>query len=59
MTETPRQRFIRNHDENVRIMRAAAVREREAGNTEAAQQITDIADAWEQVGDKAKELEGE
>ncbi len=55
--ETPRQRFLRNHDENVRIMRAAAKDELTKGNADAARQITDIADAWDFIGDKAKDDE--
>lgn len=54
MTETPRQKFLRNHYENVRIMRAAAKRESDAGNQDTADQITRIADEWDKMGEVAE-----
>lgn len=54
MTETPRQKFLRNHYENIRILRAAAKREAEAGNQETAYRINLIADEWDKVGEVAE-----
>ena len=54
--ETPRQRFLRNHQENVRIMRAAALRAEREGSPDAAT-IREIAEAWGRIGDKAQDQE--
>ena len=55
--ETARQRFIRNHDEDIRLMRISLQREIDAGNEFSAAQIRSIIAAWELIGDKAKSEE--
>lgn len=55
MTESARDRFMRNHAENVRIMRARATQLEADGMTEEAQQVREIADAWDAIADKAGE----
>ena len=55
--ETPRQRFLRNHDENIRIMKAVERKSRMAGDVAYADFCVKIIEAWEGIGDKAKEQE--
>lgn len=57
MSETARQRFLRNHGENVRLMRARAVYFRRKGDEEMAERIDAIADAWDGIGATAESLE--
>lgn len=54
MTETPRERFLRNHQENVRIMRAALIRAERDGREEDAEIIRGIVSAWESVAEVAQ-----
>lgn len=54
MSETARESFLRNHQENVRIMRASARSAELEGDLEEATQIREIADAWDRIAAKAE-----
>lgn len=56
--ETGRQRFLRNSSENIRIMRAAAKRQLDAGNFQAAEAMEEMARTWEGIEEKARIKEG-
>lgn len=55
--ETARQKFLRNHDENIRILRAKAAECEKAGDLVVARAIRGVIEKWEQIGQKAKEEE--
>ena len=55
--ETPRQKFIRNNDEGVRIMRMRAIEARREGRLADAEMIDTLANVWDRIGDKAKREE--
>jgi hypothetical protein len=57
MTESPHQGFLRNHAENVRIMRAAAIRARQRGDNVLAERIDEIAQRWDEIGEVAEQQE--
>ena len=59
MTETPLQQYLRNHGENVRLMRARAIEMVRDGRSDLAERINRIADAWEQIGKVAERQEGQ
>lgn len=48
-----RENFLRNHDENVRVMRVAQKRAEDAGSADAID-IERIADAWMEIGNVIK-----
>ena len=52
--ETARQKFIRNHDESIRVMRAKLAIAEENGNAPYAAQCHKIIEAWERIGEQAK-----
>ena len=52
--ETARERFLRNHQENVGIMRAALVRAEREGRTDDAKRIRAMIEAWERIADSAR-----
>lgn len=54
MNETPKEKFLRNHEERVRDMRAAAILADREGRSDDAARIRAIADTWERIGDQAK-----
>ena len=55
--ETPLQGFLRNHGENVRLMRISASEAEQEGDLETARAINSIADAWDRIGERAQEEE--
>ena len=50
MSDTPREKWERNHAENLRIMRGRAEQLRKAGETEDAARIWELVAIWEQIG---------
>lgn len=52
--ETPRERFLRNHQEEVGRMLAAARSAELEGDYETAEQIRAIADSWDRIAQKAQ-----
>ena len=56
--ETPRQRFIRNHDENIRLMKVKLAIAEKNGEAPYTEQCRSIIAAWERIGDQAKAQEG-
>ena len=55
-TEPNHERFLRNHEETVQIMRAKAIQCRRDGDSETADKIDRITDVWERI---AKRVAGE
>lgn len=55
--ETARQKFLRNHQENIRTMRAALLRAEREGDTEYVNSVRPIVEAWEDIGRKAQDQE--
>jgi hypothetical protein len=51
--ETARERFLRNHEDNINRMQAAVVRERRAGNIEKANEMQTIVNQWKGIADTA------
>lgn len=49
MEETARERYVRNHEDNINRMKAAVVRERRLGNNEKASQMQEIVDQWQGI----------
>lgn len=49
MEETARERYLRNHEDNINRMKAAVVRERRLGNHEKAVQMQEIVDQWQGI----------
>lgn len=54
--ETPRQRFLRNHQENIRNMRATLIRA-ERDNSPYLETYRQIVQAWELIGQLAESEE--
>lgn len=52
--ETAKQRFMRNHEDNVNRMKAAVVRERRLGNHDKANAMQRIVDQWEGIYSDAR-----
>jgi hypothetical protein len=58
MEETPRQRFLRNHQENIGVMRAALDRaENDGTHPGDVFVIRQIVEAWEGIGRQAEREE--
>lgn len=55
--ETPRHRFLRNHQENMGILMASALRAERRGDAEIASRIRAIADEWERWAEEARQQE--
>jgi hypothetical protein len=56
--ETPRQKFLRNHQENIRTMRAALIRAEREGLPDVGA-IRGIVQAWEGIGERAEAEESD
>lgn len=55
--ETPRQRFLRNHEENIRMMQIARRKAMERADERAADLIGLIIDKWHRIGAEAEREE--
>lgn len=52
--ERPQERFLRNHQENIGTMRAAAIRAEREGRRDDAERMRAIIAAWELIAEKAE-----
>jgi hypothetical protein len=55
--ESSRQRFLRNHQENLGVMKVAAVRAERDGRVEDAGRIREIIASWEGIAQVARSQE--
>ena len=53
MEETARERYLRNHEDNINRMKAAVVRERRLGNNDKADKMQGIVDQWQGIHSEA------
>jgi hypothetical protein len=51
--ETARERYLRNHEDNINRMKAAVVRERRLGNNDKADKMQEIVDQWQGIHSEA------
>ena len=56
--ETEWQKFLRNHQEEVGVMRTVAVRMEREGNTEDAARVRQMIAAWERIAAHIREQTG-
>jgi hypothetical protein len=55
--ETPRERFLRNHEDNVNRMKVACVTQRRLGNHEKADAMQAIIDMWTGIASDIEDAE--
>lgn len=55
--ETARERYLRNHEDNINRMQAAVVRERRLGNIEKANEMQAIVNQWKGIADIGSDLQ--